>query len=100
MIEQYQQVERDYLGRVAELSEVTDARDKIRAGAAAWAALLRCRAHGGGAAAYDDLRKKRLEDFMAGFTQITQKLKEMYQVRTIALAGAPRPCSRCSPRTR
>lgn len=29
---------------------------------------------------YDDLRKRRLDEFMAGFTAISQKLKEMYQV--------------------
>ena len=30
---------------------------------------------------YDDLRKVRLEEFMAGFSAISAKLKEMYQVR-------------------
>ena len=29
---------------------------------------------------HEALRKKRLEEFMAGFTIITTKLKEMYQV--------------------
>jgi structural maintenance of chromosome 4 len=29
---------------------------------------------------YDDLRKQRLDTFMEGFTKISQKLKEMYQV--------------------
>jgi structural maintenance of chromosome 4 len=29
---------------------------------------------------YDSLRKQRLEEFMQGFTIISQKLKEMYQV--------------------
>jgi structural maintenance of chromosome 4 len=29
---------------------------------------------------YDRLRKQRLEEFMHGFTLISQKLKEMYQV--------------------
>ena len=29
---------------------------------------------------YEDLRKKRLNDFMSGFSTITNKLKEMYQV--------------------
>lgn len=32
---------------------------------------------------YDELRKKRLNEFMAGFTQITMKLKEMYQMLTL-----------------
>jgi chromosome segregation ATPase len=30
---------------------------------------------------YDQLRKQRLDEFMAGFTAISFKLKEMYQVR-------------------
>lgn len=30
---------------------------------------------------YDDLRKVRLDEFMAGFSAISAKLKEMYQVR-------------------
>ena len=30
---------------------------------------------------HETLRKKRLDEFMAGFTVITMKLKEMYQVR-------------------
>lgn len=29
---------------------------------------------------YDQLRKQRLDEFMAGFTAISFKLKEMYQV--------------------
>jgi structural maintenance of chromosome 4 len=29
---------------------------------------------------YDDLRKTRLEEFMVGFSTISSKLKEMYQV--------------------
>ncbi len=31
-------------------------------------------------ARYDDLRKTRLEEFMTGFSAISSKLKEMYQV--------------------
>lgn len=34
---------------------------------------------------YDELRKKRLEEFMSGFTQIRLKLKEIY--RTVTLEG-------------
>ena len=33
--------------------------------------------------AYEDLRKKRLDEFMAGFTVISLKLKEMYQMITL-----------------
>jgi len=35
---------------------------------------------------YDDLRKVRLEEFMAGFSAISSKLKEMYQVGLIGLS--------------
>jgi structural maintenance of chromosome 4 len=31
-------------------------------------------------AKYEDLRKQRLDEFMAGFNMISSKLKEMYQV--------------------
>lgn len=36
-------------------------------------------------ARYDDLRKARLEEFMTGFSAISSKLKEMYQVSPYAL---------------
>lgn len=32
---------------------------------------------------YDQLRKQRLDEFMTGFTAISFKLKEMYQVRVV-----------------
>lgn len=32
---------------------------------------------------HDDLRKRRLDEFMAGFNTITMKLKEMYQMITL-----------------
>lgn len=32
---------------------------------------------------YDDLRKRRLDEFMAGFNSISLKLKEMYQMITL-----------------
>ena len=47
--------------RVKELEEVTEARNNKRK-------------------EYDDLRKQRLDEFMQGFSVITTKLKEMYQV--------------------
>lgn len=34
---------------------------------------------------YEDLRKQRLEEFMAGFSTISLKLKEMYQVKSVEL---------------
>lgn len=64
VIEQYLQLEKDYLGRVEELDEITKQRDVSKG-------------------QFDDLRKKRLEEFMEGFSQITQKLKEMYQMITL-----------------
>ena len=33
--------------------------------------------------AHDDLRKRRLDEFMSGFNTITMKLKEMYQMITL-----------------
>jgi len=64
VIQQYAEMERDYLSRVADLNAVTAQRDQVKA-------------------AYDELRKRRLDTFMAGFTQITLKLKEMYQMITL-----------------
>ena len=50
-----------YLNRVNELDQITEERDNKRKD-------------------YDALRKRRLDEFMAGFSVITMKLKEMYQV--------------------
>lgn len=50
--------------RVAELDEVTEARNQARN-------------------VHEDLRRLRLEKFMDGFGQITLKLKEMYQMITL-----------------
>lgn len=35
---------------------------------------------------YDELRKVRLDEFMTGFSAISSKLKEMYQVRLFHLS--------------
>ena len=51
-------------GRQAELEDVTLRRNKMRKG-------------------YEFLRKSRLAEFMAGFTVISNKLKEMYQMITL-----------------
>jgi len=64
VIGQYLQLERDYLQRVGDLEEITKTRDEAKS-------------------EFDGLRKKRLEEFMEGFGQITQKLKEMYQMITL-----------------
>lgn len=53
-----------YLQRVAELDKITSERDNFRQ-------------------AYEDLRKQRLNEFMAGFYVITNKLKENYQMLTL-----------------
>lgn len=49
---------------MGELDEITDQRDKFRR-------------------AFEDLRKQRLNEFMAGFNMITNKLKENYQMLTL-----------------
>jgi len=63
-IAEYKKKEEVYMQRASELDEMTKARDEQRK-------------H------YDDLRKQRLTDFMAGFGIITGKLKEMYQMITL-----------------
>ena len=56
--------DREYRLREKELDEVTAKRDTVRK-------------------EFDDLRKKRLTEFMDGFNIITLKLKEMYQMITL-----------------
>ncbi|KAJ3218231.1 hypothetical protein HDU67_006340 [Dinochytrium kinnereticum] len=53
-----------YLKRAMELEEITKKRDDAKL-------------------TLDDLRKRRLDEFMDGFTAISQKLKEMYQMITL-----------------
>ncbi|XP_015583967.1 structural maintenance of chromosomes protein 4 [Ricinus communis] len=53
-----------YNGRVEELNTVTQQRDDIKK-------------------QHDEWRKKRLDEFMAGFNTISLKLKEMYQMITL-----------------
>lgn len=62
MLEEYRRREEEYLERAKDLEEITLQRDGVKR-------------------EYDDLRKRRLDEFMAGFNVISQKLKEMYQVR-------------------
>jgi len=52
------------LSRVAELDRITDVRNSQRK-------------------QHDDLRRRRLDEFMAGFSIITTRLKEMYQMITL-----------------
>lgn len=56
--------EEAYLARVKELDEVTSERDQKRK-------------------EHEAMRKQRLDEFMAGFSVITTKLKEMYQVNYV-----------------
>ncbi|GAM21303.1 hypothetical protein SAMD00019534_044780, partial [Acytostelium subglobosum LB1] len=63
-IKEYRKKDEDYKTRVGELDGVTQERDTHRKN-------------------YDNLRKNRLEEFMAGFSIITTKLKEMYQMITL-----------------
>lgn len=53
-----------YLQRVAELDEITTQRDNFKRSC-------------------EELRKRRLNEFMAGFNIITNKLKENYQMLTL-----------------
>ncbi|KAI8743640.1 structural maintenance of chromosomes protein 4 [Biomphalaria glabrata] len=63
-IAEYRKKEELYLQRVGELDQITNFRDEQRRN-------------------HDNLRKQRLEEFMAGFQVITYKLKEMYQMITL-----------------
>lgn len=63
-IAEYKKKEELYLQRVGELDKITSERDNFRQ-------------------AYEDLRKQRLNEFMAGFYVITNKLKENYQMLTL-----------------
>ncbi|NWW70386.1 SMC4 protein, partial [Climacteris rufus] len=63
-INEYRKKEELYLKYVAELDDITNERDNFRQ-------------------AFEDLRKQRLNEFMAGFNVITNKLKENYQMLTL-----------------
>jgi structural maintenance of chromosome 4 len=77
---EYRAKEVEYQARIKELDEATAVRNGAR--------------H-----RHDELRRKRLEEFMGGFTHITLKLKEMYQMLTLGgdaeVRGREgrRPCS-------
>lgn len=63
-IAEFKKKEELYLQRVAELDDITAQRDNFKRGC-------------------EDLRKQRLNEFMAGFNIITNKLKENYQMLTL-----------------
>uniref|UniRef100_T1J4U1 Structural maintenance of chromosomes protein n=1 Tax=Strigamia maritima TaxID=126957 RepID=T1J4U1_STRMM len=64
VIDEYKKKDKIYKQRVTDLDNVTSQRNAQRN-------------------AFDDLRKRRLNEFMTGFGIITQKLKEMYQMITL-----------------
>ncbi|WFD44591.1 Structural maintenance of chromosomes protein 4 [Malassezia psittaci] len=66
VLEEFRKTEDTYLSRARDLELTTNQRDEAQA-------------------QLDRLRKERLDRFMHGFTQISMKLKEMYQ--TITLGG-------------
>jgi structural maintenance of chromosome 4 len=61
VLAEYRKRESEFLDRARDLDMVTKDRDQAKQ-------------------QYDDLRKTRLEEFMVGFSTISSKLKEMYQV--------------------
>ncbi|XP_027503241.1 structural maintenance of chromosomes protein 4 isoform X2 [Corapipo altera] len=63
-IAEYRKKEDLYLKHVGELDNITNERDNFRQ-------------------AFEELRKQRLNEFMAGFNVITNKLKENYQMLTL-----------------
>lgn len=61
VLNEYRRREAEFLDRARDMETVTSQRDTAKQ-------------------RYDDLRKVRLDEFMAGFSAISAKLKEMYQV--------------------
>lgn len=76
VLKEYRRREKEFLERAQDLEKITQARD---------AAKKQC----------DDMRKQRLDEFMAGFNVISMKLKEMYQV-SCNLQGRREIANRCS----
>lgn len=64
VLRDYKKREEEFLRRAKDLERITEARDAQKQ-------------------EYDNLRKQRLDEFMAGFSLISLKLKEMYQVRVL-----------------
>jgi hypothetical protein len=62
VLKEYRKREEEFLKRAKDLEQITNLRDEQKQ-------------------KYDSLRKQRLDEFMAGFSLISMKLKEMYQVR-------------------
>ena len=70
VLKEYKKREEEYLNRAKDLEEVTARRDAQKA-------------------KYDGLRKQRLDEFMTGFSAISAKLKEMYQVGDLLVFHFP-----------
>lgn len=68
VLNEYRKREAEYLERARDMESVTEQRDSAKK-------------------RYDDLRKVRLDEFMAGFSAISAKLKEMYQVSTFSFSS-------------
>ncbi|KAG1879662.1 RecF/RecN/SMC N terminal domain-containing protein [Suillus tomentosus] len=64
VLKEYKKREEEFMKRAKDLEETTAARDAQKQ-------------------LYDGLRKQRLDEFMAGFSLISLKLKEMYQMITL-----------------
>ncbi|KAG1748816.1 hypothetical protein EDD22DRAFT_981854 [Suillus occidentalis] len=64
VLKEYKKREEEFMKRAKDLEETTTARDAQKQ-------------------LYDGLRKQRLDEFMAGFSSISLKLKEMYQMITL-----------------
>ncbi|KAK9239271.1 RecF/RecN/SMC [Lipomyces kononenkoae] len=64
VLKEYRRREQEFETRNADLKDAVSQRDAVKN-------------------RYDDLRKRRLEGFMDGFSQISIKLKEMYQMITM-----------------
>lgn len=69
VLKEYKQREEEFLNRAKDLDKITDERNVQKE-------------------AYERLRKQRHDEFMDGFRQITQKVKEMYQVCSNLSRGA------------
>lgn len=74
VLKDYKRREEEFLRRAKDLDQITEQRDAQKQ-------------------LYDNLRKQRLDEFMAGFNLISLKLKEMYQVRfRFVVTGTPSYC--------
>lgn len=64
LIKEYLEKDQLYVRRVQELTEITNHRNKLRD-------------------LFEEIRRRRVNEFLGGFLVITSKLKEMYQMITL-----------------